>query len=383
MSVSLSVLDRAAASRLGGAAANRVSEVLVPASQYSFSGTDVVEVVSAVGARVPCWVGGGWGVDALLGVQTRYHTDLDLLVEDVGRDRRAVEEALAALGYRYLRPGESGAWWKPEAAVMARGRGSVIEVLSVEPEVLVAAAELLTGSVNGEGPFDLYDRGVIAGRPVPCLSRAAQRLFHLGYLRQPGDPDDMELLAADRRPATPAERRPGTGRTALIVPLFIADPGLRRLLHRTHPALEMPYATVFWPYLDPSEVDAPALAAAVASQPAFDVSFERVGWFGDRVAFLQPTRPEPLIELTRTVADRHPGLEPYEGRFKEVIPHVTIGEDLPVARLRALAAQAERRLPVQVRAEQVAWVAVGEDGRFDVLSRFPLGRHSSGGNQRS
>jgi hypothetical protein len=384
MSASLSVLDRAAGSRLGGAAANRVSEILVPASQHSFSGTDVVEAVSAVGARLPCWVGGGWGVDALLGVQTRYHTDLDLVVDDVGRDRPEIEAVLAPLGYRFLRRGESGAWWKPETAVLGRGRGSVIEVLSVEPRILVAAAELLAGAgVEGDGPFGLYDKGVIAGAGVPCLSRAAQRLFHLGYVRQAGEPDDMELLAGERGVANPARGGAGETRTALIVPLFITDPGLRRLWNRTHPSLEAPYATVFWPYLGLSDVDTAAVGAALSALPAFDLSFERVGWFGDRVAYLQPTPSDPLIELTRAVAALHPGLEPYGGEFENVVPHVTIGEDLAAGRLRGLAAQAERRLPVRVRAEQVAWVAVSDDGRFDVLRRFPLGCPHDIGHWRS
>ena len=44
---------------------------------------DVVEILSdlrAAGCRV--WVAGGWGVDALVGRQTRPHRDLDLAVDD-------------------------------------------------------------------------------------------------------------------------------------------------------------------------------------------------------------------------------------------------------------------------------------------------------------
>ena len=40
-----------------------------------------------VGRGVRVWVDGGWGVDALLGEQTRPHKDFDALVplEDLGR----------------------------------------------------------------------------------------------------------------------------------------------------------------------------------------------------------------------------------------------------------------------------------------------------------
>ena len=45
------------------------------------SGADVHRVLDSLrGADVDTWVSGGWGVDALVGHQTRPHRDLDLLV---------------------------------------------------------------------------------------------------------------------------------------------------------------------------------------------------------------------------------------------------------------------------------------------------------------
>jgi hypothetical protein len=42
---------------------------------------DVIEVLDALdSAGVEWWVLGGWGVDALIGEQTRAHKDLDLAV---------------------------------------------------------------------------------------------------------------------------------------------------------------------------------------------------------------------------------------------------------------------------------------------------------------
>ena len=43
---------------------------------------DVIEVLDTLdGAGVRHWVGGGWGVAALAGRQTREHRDLDLAVD--------------------------------------------------------------------------------------------------------------------------------------------------------------------------------------------------------------------------------------------------------------------------------------------------------------
>ena len=59
----------------------------------------VHEVLDALeAASVPVCVDGGWGIDALLGEQTRVHGDLDLIASaDAGRDLAA---ALHAIGFR-------------------------------------------------------------------------------------------------------------------------------------------------------------------------------------------------------------------------------------------------------------------------------------------
>ena len=58
----------------------------------------VLDVLDALGsAGLDVWVDGGWGVDALVGEQTRPHEDLDLVVarSDVPR----AEAALRPLGF--------------------------------------------------------------------------------------------------------------------------------------------------------------------------------------------------------------------------------------------------------------------------------------------
>jgi len=44
---------------------------------------DVIEILGWLAdAGVAVWLDGGWGVDALIGEQTREHKDLDLIVRD-------------------------------------------------------------------------------------------------------------------------------------------------------------------------------------------------------------------------------------------------------------------------------------------------------------
>ena len=57
-----------------------------------------MQVVAALrGAGVAVWIDGGWGVDALVGKQTREHDDLDGVIA-LG-DARDAQAALAPLGF--------------------------------------------------------------------------------------------------------------------------------------------------------------------------------------------------------------------------------------------------------------------------------------------
>jgi lincosamide nucleotidyltransferase A/C/D/E len=57
---------------------------------------DLYTELQALGINV--WIDGGWGVDALLGAQTRPHKDLDIAIEE--KDVLRLTAALKARGYR-------------------------------------------------------------------------------------------------------------------------------------------------------------------------------------------------------------------------------------------------------------------------------------------
>lgn len=59
-------------------------------------------------AGLAFWVDGGWGVDALLGEQTRPHSDLDLAMHFA--DISGVQRALESLGYERLNRPEDRVW---------------------------------------------------------------------------------------------------------------------------------------------------------------------------------------------------------------------------------------------------------------------------------
>ena len=47
----------------------------------SMSAEAVIEAMTVLrAAGITAWIGGGWGIDALVGEQTRVHRDLDLAI---------------------------------------------------------------------------------------------------------------------------------------------------------------------------------------------------------------------------------------------------------------------------------------------------------------
>jgi lincosamide nucleotidyltransferase A/C/D/E len=141
------------------------------------------ERVLEVLARVPgAVVDGGWGVDALLGEQTREHDDLDLIVPlehcDAARD---------ALGYTL----ELDA--RPTRVVLADGDARIDLHLVSATEL--GMAQLLPGGTRFTYVLD-DTAGTIAGEAVRCLSAPMQVLTHCGYEPDAADRADMTAVAA-------------------------------------------------------------------------------------------------------------------------------------------------------------------------------------------
>jgi lincosamide nucleotidyltransferase A/C/D/E len=137
-------------------------------------------------AGVPHWVEGGWGVDILVGRQTRDHRDVDVDVD--ARALPAALAALAALGF-VVRTDEL-----PTRVELA---GPAEQWVDVHPIELTAEGD--GRQVDPAGgwftfPAACFTSAVIAGRRVGCISAATQLDFHTGYPPRPVDQHDITLL---------------------------------------------------------------------------------------------------------------------------------------------------------------------------------------------
>ena len=149
--------------------------------------------------NIQVWLTGGWGIDALLGEQTRPHKDLDIIM--VVDDVVLMRDLLSRAGYTLKELWSENKW-------VVDSCGTEIPTAFVlhdaEEREVDAHAMHLDGQGNGipawarEGLIfskeDLAGEGLIAGVPVRCLSAEMQVRAHTGYDLPPMQVRDMELL---------------------------------------------------------------------------------------------------------------------------------------------------------------------------------------------
>jgi hypothetical protein len=102
--------------------------------------TEVIEFYRSMeDCGTTIWIDGGWGVDALLGKQTRSHKDLDIAIED--KDVATLRKHLKAKGYQDIKLEVA----RPQNFVLGDGKGHEIDVHVIELDVLQIRCSGLIG----------------------------------------------------------------------------------------------------------------------------------------------------------------------------------------------------------------------------------------------
>jgi len=143
----------------------------------------LLDLLQSVGAAV--WVDGGWGVDALIGHQSRPHADLDLSVDTPSL--AAVRSVLADEGFVVLRDD------LPTALALRHPDGREVDLHPVVPTDDGGGDQALPD--GGWWHYPPPATGRIDGREVICLSVETQVRAHASYEPDDGDRADMALLA--------------------------------------------------------------------------------------------------------------------------------------------------------------------------------------------
>jgi lincosamide nucleotidyltransferase A/C/D/E len=163
--------------------------------------SDVVDLHRRLTERGIDWcIVGGWGVDALVGEQTRPHKDLDVLLS-----LAAMNEALSTLAEQGFHL--AYAWEEsqplvcgdplvgmpaPSAFVLDHRDGRQVDVHVYD--VREGRVSALWDTDRTLQPADLAAAGTIDAVEVRCMSAAMQLVCHQGYQLPAAQVEDVRLL---------------------------------------------------------------------------------------------------------------------------------------------------------------------------------------------
>ena len=154
---------------------------------------DLLKKSAFIGVDV--WVTGGWGVDALLGQQSRPHNDIDIFVQK--KDTAVFTEVIRLNGYRETKTEYS----TDDQIVWTNSDDSTIDLHLFE---FTETGALLFEDVIY--PADIFNgKGTIGGIIVRCMPVEAQVQYHQGYEQKEKDRHDVLLLCKTFRLPIPEE----------------------------------------------------------------------------------------------------------------------------------------------------------------------------------
>jgi lincosamide nucleotidyltransferase A/C/D/E len=150
---------------------------------------DVVDFCTQVeNLGIEMWINGGWGVDALLGEQTRPHNDLDIFIEE--KDVPRVRGLLEGEGYKEIKLEIA----RPHNFVLGdnKGREIDIHVVTFDEQGRIIYGPIENGDIY---PPELFGGiGIINGKTIKCITTEWVIKWHMGYTPREIDFKDVSAL---------------------------------------------------------------------------------------------------------------------------------------------------------------------------------------------
>jgi len=180
---------------------------------------DLFDLLSAFDdIAVDQWLDGGWGVDCLLGSQSRPHGDLDVVLAQTDLDR--VRALLARRGFRVIRH------WLPTSLALRDVQGREVDLHPVDRTEDGGGDPILLDIVTWH--YAPPVEGSIDGRTIRCASVKGQLLTHQGYEPRSIDFLDVHRLAGRFGLTVPAHTsaHAAVAATAAEIVCGLVPPGL-------------------------------------------------------------------------------------------------------------------------------------------------------------
>jgi 2'-5' RNA ligase len=172
------------------------------------------------------------------------------------------------------------------------------------------------------------------------------------------------------------------GESAIIVPISVPVT-INRLRERMDPsaAAGVPaHVTLLYPFMPVDGLDDEVrhkVGRIVATEPAFTVHFREISRFPN-VVYLPPEPAEPFRRLTTALAAEFPAFPPYEGAYDQVVPHLTVAQDVPDDYYAAAEHALPAALPVRHIVREAWLIGHRPEQPWHTLWRLPLGEPRRG-----
>ena len=137
-------------------------------------------------SEIRYWVDGGWGVDILVGAQTRAHRDVDIDFDASCTDK--LLQLLKNNGYEVVTD------WSPVRIELYH---SQLGYIDIHPFVLNDDGTARQANLDGEWyefEADFFGTADFNGRIIPCISAKGQKVFHTGYELREVDKHDIRNI---------------------------------------------------------------------------------------------------------------------------------------------------------------------------------------------
>lgn len=168
--------------------------------------------------------------------------------------------------------------------------------------------------------------------------------------------------------------------SALIVEVPEAEPAVREPRARLDGSARLgipAHITVLFPFVPPAYIDDSVvgrLAGVFSAVPTFGHRLVRTNWFEENVLWLEPEDDAPFRSLTESVHREFPDHPPFDGRFEDVVPHLTIADRCPLGQMQSAEQLVQKHLPIDCIATGVSLMVQRDaSGAWSRAASFALG----------
>ncbi len=356
---------------------------------YRISPDNLAAIATALDdSGVRWWVTGGWGVDLLLGRQTRPHNDADIWIDAADDGEARAVATLAQLGYEVAVARAPSGRDFPVRSVLRHRSGRIVDLIMATTGGIVGypslePSDLAVGAIETQGTT----------RSIPCASAASQVRAHTGYKPQERDHHDMALLCkhtgielppAYTRPRISFNRSPVAKAKWLVGEIRSRWRGSTSLLFLVSEAQDLfdavggatpggipAHITVLYPFIPPTKTTRQTreeLAQLAAETDCFSATITTLARY-EITTYLDLEPEAPIHALTHRIFKHWPSYPPYGDIDLYIQPHMALAQGVIPSDVEASALP---HLPVEAEITHLTVMVRRWSGRWKVDSQLPL-----------